>query len=523
MENNSAPQESNVPTQPPPPLSRNLISYAGWTLLMVGLILLVILILSDIFFYRNHPYNSVVTYLIMPGVLGGAVGLILLGILVEWWRRHRADPNTYPTLPTIDLNLKWQRRRLMIGVVMLTLFFGVSAVGMYEAYHFTESPVFCGLVCHNVMEPEYTGYQHSPHAKVLCTECHIGSGAEWYVKSKITGLYQVYAVTTGNYHLPIKTPVENLRPARDTCEECHWPGKFSGSLVKEIWHFAPDQANTPSRYHMLMKVGGGEPEVGQGHGIHWHISSAVNVRYYARDRQRLDIPWVEVSVAGEETKVFRSPDFEGQDPPPDAIRTMDCIDCHNRPAHIFKSPRQLVDASLAGGVLSTSLPYIRRYATQILETSFETKQEALEAIDKTFRERYEKRMEGARGRELVENNIAWLQDIYSQNFFPEQGVDWRVYPNHLGHFEFPGCYRCHNDQHVEAKTGEVISNDCNLCHDLIDQAQGAATRMPPNYQIRDFQHPRDMVDVWQGRNCTECHGLLEAPAPAAEPELHAGH
>jgi hypothetical protein len=371
MENEKAPAAVEVQTSPPPPLSRNLITYAGWGLLIVSSILLVVLILSDFLFYRDHPYNSVVTYLVMPGVVGAAVGLILLGILVEWWRRHRLDPDQYPQLPMINLNLKWQRQRLFIGVGMLTLFFGISAIGMYEAYHFTESPTFCGQVCHTVMEPEYTSYQHSPHARVLCTECHIGSGAEWYVKSKLTGLYQVYAVLTNNYHLPIKTPVENLRPARDTCQECHWPGKFSGSMVKEIWHFSPDQANTPMRYSLLMKVGGGEPEVGQGHGIHWHINPSVTVRYWPRDRQRLDIPWVEVTSTGGEPRIFRSPEFEGQDPPANEIRTMDCIDCHNRPAHIFRSPRQLIDTSLAGGVLSTSLPFIRRSANEILSTSFE--------------------------------------------------------------------------------------------------------------------------------------------------------
>lgn len=492
---------------PPPPLSRNLISYAGWAVTIVVSALLVVLVLADFFFFEGNPYNSVVTYLILPGFLFGGVGLILAGLLWEWRRRHRRDPGAYPTLPTINLNLKWQRRRLFFGVALMGLFFGGSAVGVYQSYHYTESQEFCGLVCHHVMEPEYTAYQHSPHARVLCTECHIGSGADWYVKSKMSGLRQVWAVATNSYHLPIETPVRNLRPARDTCEECHWPGKFSGSMGKEIWHFSPDQSNTPMRYNLLMKVGGGDPEVGLGRGIHWHINSRVKVRYWPRDKDRLEIPWVEVAVDEEAPRVYREADFDG-DPPEEEIRTMDCIDCHNRPSHIYKSPRQLVDSSLANGTLAPSLPYLRRYATEVFEGKYETTEEALDAIEDKFRAKYAERMKGEKGRALVEENIAWLKTLYQRNFFPEQGVDWRVYPDHISHFEFPGCYRCHNDEHADA-AGNTISNDCNLCHDMIDQAEGEAAHEPPDYHAAPFNHPRNMGDIWIGQNCTDCHGVLE--------------
>lgn len=498
----------------PPPLSRNMITYTGWMVLFVALGLVVVLIAADIFLYGDNPYNNVVTYLVMPGVLSGAVGLIFLGILVEWIRRHRRDPGNYPRLPVVDLNTTWLRRRLMVGGGMLSLFFGISVVGVYKSYHYTETTEFCGLVCHTVMEPEYTSYQHSPHARVLCTECHIGSGADWFVRSKIDGLRQVLAMARNSYTLPIEVPVHNLRPARDTCEQCHWPGKFSGSMIREIWHFSPDQANTPMRYNLLMKVGGGKSRMGEevGEGIHWHISPGVTVRYWASDRQRLDIPWVEVTVEGEEPRVYRSESFEGPDPPEDEIRVMDCIDCHNRPAHVFKSPRQLVDASLSEGLLDSSLPFLRRHATEILGTSFESTSDALETIDRELRERYASRMEGPRGRALVEGNIERLQAIYQENFFPEHNVDWRVYPDHIGHFEFPGCNRCHGTDHREVSTGAIISNDCSLCHEIIEQSEGVATRAPAVFGPgAEFRHPRGMVDVWHENNCTDCH----SPAGAA--------
>jgi len=501
----------------PPPLSRNLVSYLGWAVTLVGSILLAVLVAADFFFHSENPYNSVVTYLMMPGVLTGGICLILLGIALEWRRRHRRDPGSYPVLPTVNLNVGWQRRRVLIGVSLLTVFFAVSAVGVYQSYHYTESQEFCGLVCHKVMKPEYTAYQHSPHARVLCVECHIGSGADWYVKSKMSGLRQVWAVATNSYRLPIDTPVHDLRPARDTCEECHWPGKFSGSKEREIWHFSPDQSNSPMRYNLLLKVGGGEPEVGLGHGIHWHINSSVKVRYWASDEDRLEIPWIEVAVGDGEPRVFRSEEFAGKEPPAGEVRTMDCIDCHNRPSHIYQSPRQLIDGSLEAGLLDTSLPYLRREAAQLLERTYESTEAAERAIDEGLRRRYASRMDGEVGRQLVEKNIAWLQEVYRRNFFPEQKVDWREYPNHLSHFEFPGCFRCHDGKHADGE-GKAISADCNLCHDMIDQAEGEAAHAPSAYRAAPFNHPRNMGSIWLGRNCTDCHGIESTNATVARNE-----
>lgn len=501
----SNPSTPPKPT-PPPPLSHNRISYLGWTMTLVFLVLIGILVVADILFFKNQPYNSLITYLVLPGFLVAGVGLILLGVGLEWRRRHKLTPQDYSRLPVVDLNKSWQRRRVAWAVALLTIFFGVSAIGSYHAYHFTESPVFCGLLCHKVMKPEYATYQHSPHARVSCAECHIGSGADWYVKAKLSGLRQVWAVATNSYELPIQVPVENLRPARETCEECHWPEKFSESLEKVKWHFSQDETNTPSRVNLLMKVGGGLPEAGLGRGIHWHINPKVQIRYWARDRQRMDIPWVEVRVDGQEPDIYRSADCPDPLPPEAEIRMMDCVDCHNRPAHIYKSPRQLIDNSLATNKLDRSLPYLKRYATQLFEETYKSTPLALVAIEETLMQRYAQLAKGPRGEELARRNIDWLQTLYQTNFFPEQKVDWRAYPNHQGHFEFPGCNRCHNNKHAN-KEGKVISKDCQLCHSMIDQAEGQAAFAPAEYHAGEFVHPRNMPDIWQDRMCWECHGI----------------
>jgi hypothetical protein len=499
----------------PPPLSRNPISYLGWIVSLVISVILVVLIASDFLFHKKSPYNSLVTYMVLPMLLAGGVILIWIGILVEWHRRHKRAPDEYLSLPVIDFNKRWQRKRVVIGAVLVALLFGFSAIGTYRAYNFTESAVFCGQLCHVVMKPEYEAYKFSPHARVRCTECHIGAGANWYVKSKLSGLYQVWATLTHSYHTPIRTPLENLRPARETCEECHWPEKFSGNMEKEIWHFSPDQANTPTRYNLLLKIGGGTPESGLGRGIHWHINPTVTVRYWARDNARLDIPWVEVSVGNEPPRVYRSADCPEPLPEGAEIRLMDCIDCHNRPSHIFRSPRQLIDASLATGVLDSSLPYLKRYATQLLEQQYPDTQTALETIADVMEAKNEGWMQGPRGTELVNRNIEWLQTVYMRNFFPEQGVDWRQYPDHRGHFEFPGCYRCHDEEHRSAD-GEVISNDCELCHEFLDQAEGEQAFGPLTYTGGPFRHPRNLGEIWRNHNCTDCHGI---PASAPKPQL----
>jgi hypothetical protein len=483
-----------------------MISFVGWVLtLALGSILLVLGV-TDLLFHKNDPYNSLVTYVVLPGFLMGGVSLIILGIAIEWRRRHRKDPSSYPKLPAIDLNLGWQRRRLIFGLVLISILFGASSVGVYQSYHFTESPVFCGLICHQVMKPEYTAYQYSPHARVACVQCHIGPGADWYVKSKMSGLYQVYSVLTHAYHLPIQTPVRNLRPAQQTCEQCHWPEKFMNSMEKVIWHFSPDRVNTPVRYNLLLKVGGGSTKLGMGRGIHWHISPEVKVRYWAADTQRMTIPWVEIQEGNQPPRVYRTPDCPDPLPADAEIRTMDCIDCHNRPSHVYRSPHQLIDFHMASGMLDRSLPFLKRYAAALFEQPYPDTPAALSAISTQLEKEYAPWMQRPQGQALVKRNIKWLQTLYQRNFFPEQKVDWRVYPNHIGHFEFPGCFRCHDGQHA-GPDGGVISSDCQNCHEFLDQAEGEAAFGPIQYQGGEFRHPRNLGDIWKGRNCTDCHGV----------------
>src|SRR5208337_923610 len=95
--------------------------------------------------------------------------------------------------PRIDLNDPHKRYVFIFFIVASVLFVLIVSIASIRGFEFTESTTFCGELCHAVMEPEHTAWSNSPHAKVKCVACHVGPGSAWYVKAKISGLYQVYA------------------------------------------------------------------------------------------------------------------------------------------------------------------------------------------------------------------------------------------------------------------------------------------------------------------------------------------
>jgi hypothetical protein len=489
-----------------PRLRRNIVFLSGATVVAVAFTFGVVLIVSEAVFQNRNPYSAIVTYLFIPVAIGIGIGLAVLGLVIEWYRRRRKTSVEKP-LPVVDLNQGRIRKRVLVGVVAVALFVGVSAVGTYRGFVYTESTEFCGTVCHGVMGPEYTAYQDSPHARVSCVECHIGSGADWYVRSKVSGLRQVYRTVTDSYELPIEVPVRSLRPARETCEHCHWPEVFTGSVERVQWHFWTDQESTPSRYNMLLHVGGTDPATGEARDIHWHTSRDEVVRYWPRDRQRLDIPWIEVEHKDGTTVVYRGEDAPEGRPPEGEIRTMDCIDCHNRPSHQFPPPEELINQALLAGTINRSLPEIKWIAMQAVTAGYDDNQAAVEGIRQALTERYLENGSDA-DPATVEQAINTAIDAYERTYYPERDLDWRTYPDHIGHRIFPGCFRCHDDQH-RSDDGQVIAMDCSQCHDFIFQGHGEEAFGPVVYQTSEWEHPEGDPYMHEGMLCTECH----APAP----------
>ncbi len=293
------------------------------------------------------------------------------------------------------------------------------------------------------MKPELVTYLHSPHARVACAECHIGKGAKWYVRSKLSGTYQVYATLADKFPRPIPPNIKNLRPAQETCEECHWPSKFVGSLERTYWYFLGDETNTPFTVQMLLNVGGGDPTHGPVGGIHWHMNVGNRIEYVATDDRRQKIPWVRMTdlEQGVVTE-FRSPNFTNQVDPAE-VRRMDCMDCHNRPAHRYQTADGAVNLAIALTNLDRSLPYVKTNAVYALTRPYTNETQALQGIATFLSVRYpnDPRLHGA---------IQVIQQIYKDNFFPEMQADWRTYPDNIGHKDWPGCFRCHDGRHQTA-------------------------------------------------------------------------
>ncbi len=339
-------------------------------------------------------------------------------------------------------------------------------IGGYQLMEFTDSTAFCGRLCHNVMYPEYTAYQASPHSRVACAECHVGSGAGYLVKSKVSGMPMIFATLTGRYERPIPTPVENLRPARETCEQCHRPEKFSGDLVRVRTSYQSDESNTERVDTRVLKVGGGESGVARD--IHWHI--AAKLWYLALDDARQEIGWVGVEGADGGLTEYIDP-ARAAEVNPERIsaekRLMDCIDCHNRATHVFQSPSSLIDGLLYQGKIDKTLPYIKREAFNALDPSSGSLKEALDkvaAISEFYRVSYPEVYTAKKA--AIDDAVRELGEVARLTTFPEMKIDWRTYVNNAGHQESPGCLRCHGKLQATSgvEKGKVVNADCDSCH-----------------------------------------------------------
>ncbi len=467
------------------PLSR----FAGVMAIMV-FIITVVLLTSDLVGVTLPPIIGVLSYTLFPALLLFYLLLIPVGMYREWRRQHKKEGLTPPMFPRFDFNVRSQRIQLYVFIL------GTSLVGLLvltvamRTYEYTESVEFCSDICHKVMEPEATTYKNSPHARVACMTCHVGKGATWYVKSKLSGLYQVYATLFNKYPTPIETPVSNLRPSRDTCEQCHWPEKFYGAKEVQKNYYKEDENNTLQRTSMLMNIGGGVSPT----GIHWHVGMD-EVYYVAKDRSRQEIPYIKVKY-----KDGREDVFEDTANPPSKeliakgpLRKMDCLDCHNRPTHRFESPKEAMDASLDEGRIDKAIPYIKKMGVEVLSGEFKDIRLKIESF---YKDKYPK--------VKADGVIAELEAMWEANNFPHMKSKWDIYPDNVGHFEWPGCFRCHDGLHKDEK-GVAIKKDCNICHIFLsEEATGVIAKKEPLGV--DFVHPADVGGAEKEMNCNGCHG-----------------
>jgi len=447
-------------------LSTNWVGSLGVALTTTAFVLFLFIEILRVLGIVTSSYIGLVSYLALPALF--VLGLILIPF--GWSALKRATGKTTRELmderfEPSELESRAFGSRIVRMFFLLTLvnilFLGAGTARML---HFMETPKFCGTACHGVMEPEWTTYQASPHAHVRCVDCHVGDGAGALIDSKINGLKQMVSATFKLYERPIPTPVRQLRPARETCEHCHWPDKFYGDRLVEKVRYDFDEASTPRYTTLSLKVGSGQ---GQRRGeIHWHVADRNEVRYASVDDEREEILWVESRQADGTWKRFERRDRTAG--AHDAVRVMDCVDCHNRATHIYEDPEKAVDERMASGEIPTDIPFIKARALAALTGSYADADAAMQGIDAAlagwYRTKYPKRTaEFAAG---LDRATASLQAAWKRNVHPGMNVTWGAYPSHLGHDNGGGCFRCHTPE-LQGPAGESISNDCTLCHSIL--------------------------------------------------------
>ena len=331
-------------------------------------------------------------------------------------------------------------------------------------WEYTNSAEFCGTACHT-MPPEFTSYLASPHARVACVDCHIGQG---FITERITrkagDARHIIASVFKTYEYPIK--VKHMRPARETCELCHFPEKFSDDSLRENVHYRSDIDNSSYTVYTILKTGGGSQRVGLGQGIHWHIENPVY--FLALDREEQQIPYIRVVAEdGSSTEYIDiESDFNVNDINEEDLIQMDCITCHNRISHLVSFPEEIVDELLVRGIISSDIPEIRRIALDTYYKDYSNIPSALAAfdlLDYFYQEKYPDFYEQNLGD--ITQAIEELKTSYTNTVYPEQKSNWASHPNNIGHENSPGCLRCHDGQHLNQEK-EAIRLECNLCHSI---------------------------------------------------------
>lgn len=448
-------------------VSVNPVGKWGVTLVTASFVTFVLLEIARLTGVLTNAYIGLVTYMTLPAVF--IVGLVLIPI---GWRRYRKSTGR-STRELLEHRFEGAEVRgsffgskLFLSIASLTLlnvlFLSLASSRMLA---FMDQPVFCGTACHSVMNPEWVTYQDSPHARVKCVECHVGEGVDALIDSKLNGLWQIISVTFDLLERPIPTPVHQLRPAQETCEKCHWPAKFYGNRLRRLVRFQTDSASTPIYTTLAVKVDAGK--VTGEKGIHWHIADENIVTYASVNDEREEMIWVQMQHPDGSVKRYtnqRLSDLPGQH---ERVRTMDCVDCHNRATHIYERPGDAIDEALALGRIERSLPYIKRQSLRAITASYADSTAAMEGIANElqgFYHRYDDGLEGRSG--AIDQAIDQLRAIYNRNIHHEMNITWGTYPSHIGHRGTAGCFRCHTAELV-ADDGSHIRDGCTLCHSIV--------------------------------------------------------
>jgi nitrate/TMAO reductase-like tetraheme cytochrome c subunit len=407
---------------------------------------------------------------------------------------------------------------MVIGSLgFVSIFAGVSMI------HWTETADFCGR-CHT-MTPELMAYQSGAHAEVTCGECHVEPGIAGWVKAKVNGSRQLVEIILGTYPSPILPPEHSELPkASDTCMECHDVEREALAVLKTRTQFSEDEANSRQFVGLLVRPGGGDV-FNVERSVHWHVIR--NVTYTTPDENAASIDYVEAAMPDGSVRQYIAQDRIGivEDVAPDIEElkatertvTVTCYDCHNRAGHDVANPRTGLDYALSTGVIDATLPYIKREGMRILWSSYPDEATADTETDKLsdfYTANYPDVAQGKAAQ--IEEAIAQIKVLYRLTATPAMKVTAATYPNHLGHTDFPGCFRCHDGGHFLVENGvatkQTIPSTCDTCHTFPQIGPAVASLPlgePPsthNDSLWVFDHKNVASELDPGKqSCGECH------------------
>src|SRR5215831_8011362 len=303
-------------------LTRHWLSLVGAALVTTAAISWLFVLPQQLRGHVDNPYVGILVFLIIPIVFFAGLALMAVGIYLSKRQLREGLPEE-----AFDRRTAMQRLAWFFGLTTLAnVLIGTQLT--YRAVSYMETPQFCGASCHT-MAPELAAYRNSPHSRVECVDCHVAPGAAGWVDSKANGLRQLFETVLGTTPKPIPSALASNRliPAKETCENCHWPQNFAGTRLRVLSKYADDEANTRTDTVLLMLIGGNRTP-----GIHSaHFVPGVHIHFAASDAARQTIPWVEYQNTNTgDTRTFTSSDLPGSVKDLRKFE-MQCVDCHNRP------------------------------------------------------------------------------------------------------------------------------------------------------------------------------------------------
>jgi hypothetical protein len=448
--------------RPPRPVLVLLTSH--W-LSMTGAAMVTFAVFSELFLLVSgrrelpeNPYIGLLTAIVIPIIFFTGLILIPIGIRLG---RQKAESLF---LSEETKALAWRRTGIFFAVMtVLNLIIGSQL--SFHAVEAMDTVSFCGQTCH-VMKPEFTAHLSPSHQNVACAECHIAPGAAGFIKAKVAGTRQLMGVVFNNFTRPIEGGLESGRLVSSelTCEGCHARQKPLGSVLKIKPKFADDESNTRTDTVLMMLAGGATS--GGIHGA--HLAPGKHIRYSVQGKKREMIPWIGVSHDSGETVTYLSKDVKADTVKDLPVFDMQCADCHNRASHTFELPERAMDKSMAAGVIPADLPFVKKTGLDLLKADYQSQDEAAQKIASGLTAFYQQKYSGIATQRSADIQKAAneLAAIYERNVFPDLKVTWGTYPNHLGHTDSTGCFRCHDDNHVSAQN-KTITQDCGACHNVV--------------------------------------------------------